>query len=107
MIDINQYDNITNVIVTMVTVLFSAGAWRFYEKKIKLRTEIESLDRTDQNMYRDDLRERVKRLEQLLSDSSDEKDVMIKQILTLTKEVSTLHVKVDFLSKDNERLKNK
>jgi uncharacterized coiled-coil DUF342 family protein len=57
-------------------------------------------------MYRDDLRERVKRLEQLLSDSSDEKDKMIEQILTLTKEVSTLHVKVDFLSKENERLKN-
>jgi hypothetical protein len=107
MIDMDQYDNITNVIVTMVTVLFSAGAWRFYEKKIKLRTEIESLDRTDQNMYRDDLRDRVKRLEKLLSDSSSEKDDMRDQILALTKEVSTLHVKVDFLGKENERLKNK
>jgi hypothetical protein len=58
-------------------------------------------------MYRDDLRDRVKRLEKLLVDSSEEKDIMRDQILSLTKEVSTLHVKVDFLEKENERLKNK
>ena len=57
-------------------------------------------------MYRDDLRDRVKRLEKLLSDSSQEKDIMRDQILSLTKEVSTLHVKVGFLEKENERLKN-
>jgi hypothetical protein len=102
-----QYDNIINVVVTMSTVLFSAGAWRFYERRIKLKTEIETLDRNDQNMYRDDLRERVKRLEQLLIDGNEEKTIMHDQILSLTKEVSTLHVKVDFLEKENERLKNK
>jgi|TARA_R110000796_G_scaffold185_15_gene770 hypothetical protein len=102
-----QYDNIINVVVTISTVLFSAGAWRFYERKIKLKTEIETLDRTDQNMYRDDLRERVKRLEQLLIDGNEEKTIMHDQILSLTKEVSALNVKVDFLEKENERLKNK
>ena len=62
----DQYDNITNVLVTVITVLFSAGAWRFYERRIKLQTELDTLERTDQNMYRDDLRDRVKRLEKLL-----------------------------------------
>tara|TARA_R110000796_G_scaffold15740_5_gene49963 strand:+ start:235 stop:549 length:315 start_codon:yes stop_codon:yes gene_type:complete len=102
-----QYDNLTNVLVTILTVLFSAGAWRFYERKIKLKTKLEALERTDQNMYRDDLRDRVKRLEQLLVDSSQEKDIMRDQILLLTKEVSTLNVKVDFLEKENTRLKKK
>jgi|TARA_R110000787_G_scaffold131369_1_gene243328 hypothetical protein len=102
----HQYDNITNVLVTVITVLFSAGAWRFYERRIKLKTKLETLERTDQNMYRDDLRDRVKRLEKLLSDSSQEKDIMRDQILSLTKEVSSLHVKVGFLEKENERLKN-
>ena len=58
-------------------------------------------------MYRDDLRERVKRLEQLLIDGNEEKTIMHDQILSLTKEVSALNVKVDFLEKENERLKNK
>lgn len=99
-------DNVTTVLVTVMTVLFSAGAWKFYEKRIKLKTELEREDRTDQNMYRDDLRDRVRRLEQLLTDSAIEKDVMREQILSLTKEVSALHVKVEYLEKENQRLKN-
>jgi hypothetical protein len=101
-----SYDNLTTVLVTMMTVLFSAGAWKFYEKRIKLKTDLEREDRTDQNMYRDDLRERVRRLEQLLTDGALEKDVMRDQILSLTKEVTALHVKVEYLEKENQRLKN-
>jgi len=101
-----SYDNVTTVVVTLITVLFSAGAWKFYEKRIKLKTELEREDRSDQNMYRDDLRDRVRRLEQLLTDSALEKDVMRDQILSLTKEVSALHVKVEYLEKENQRLKN-
>jgi hypothetical protein len=100
------FDNITTVVVTIITVLFSAGAWKFYEKKIKLKTDLEREDRTDQNMYRDDLRDRVKRLEQLLTDGAIEKNVMRDQILSLTKEVSSLQVKVEYLEKENQRLKN-
>ena len=101
-----SYDNVTTVLVTMMTVLFSAGAWKFYERRIKLKTDLEREDRTDQNMYRDDLRDRVRRLEQLLTDGAVEKDVMRDQILSLTREVSTLHVKVEYLEKENQRLKN-
>lgn len=102
-----QYDGIVNVLITMFTVLFSASAWKFYENKIKLKTDLETLERTDHNMYRDDLKDRVKRLEKLLVDGSEEKDIMRNQILELTKEVSMLHVKVDFLEKENDRLKSK
>jgi hypothetical protein len=103
----DPYTSVTNVVISVIAVLFSASAWKFYENKIKIKTKTETLVRTDHNMYRDDLRERVKRLEKLLVSSSEDKDVMHQQILELTKEVSTLHVKVDFLSKENERLKNK
>lgn len=99
-------DNISTVIVTVFTVLFSAGAWKFYETRMKLKARDAQDEKNDQNMYRDDLRERVKRLEQLLQESSEEKDEMRDQILGLTKEVSELRVKVSFLEKENERLKN-
>ena len=99
-------DNITTVIVTIVTVLFSAGAWKFYEARMKLKSEEKADEKTDQNMYRDDLRERVRKLETLLSESSDEKDKMRNQILELTGEVAELKTKVEFLEKENERLKN-
>lgn len=86
-------DNISTVLVTLFTVLFSAGAWKFYETKMKLKAKDAQDEKNDQNMFRDDLRERVKRLEQLLQESSEEKDEMRDQILSLTKEVSELVLK--------------
>jgi hypothetical protein len=83
-------DNITTAVVTLITVLFSAGAWKFYETKMKLKSELMKGEKTDQNMYRDDLRERVRNLERLLNVSADEKDEMRQQIF----------------EKENERLRN-
>ena len=98
-------DNLTTIIVTITTVLFSASAWQFYEKRMKMKSEEDKAVRSEQNMYRDDLKDRVKRLEQLLADSADEKDKMREQILALTEEVSELRVKVTFLEKENNRLR--
>jgi len=99
-------DSITTIIITLITVLTSAGAWRFYEKKMKLQAETDKSDKKEQNLYRDDLRDRVKKLEKLLEESSIEKDEMRDQILSLTQEVSELRTKVTFLEKENDRLKN-
>jgi hypothetical protein len=76
-------DNIATIIGTLATVLFSAGAWQFYEKRMKMKSEENKADRSEQNMYRDDLKQRVKRLEQLLEASAGEKDAMRAQILAL------------------------
>tara|TARA_R100000908_G_C3757008_1_gene151838 strand:+ start:1749 stop:2063 length:315 start_codon:yes stop_codon:yes gene_type:complete len=99
-------DSLTTVLVSLMTVLFSAGAWKFYEKRMALKHEETSDEKSEKNMYRDDLRERVRKLESLLEESSKEKDEMREQILSLTSEVSALQVKVDHLEKENQRLKN-
>ncbi len=62
---------------------------------------------SDGVQYRDDLKNRVSILESLLTKSSDEKDTLRDQVLALVAEVNTLRVKVEFLEKENERLKNK
>tara|TARA_R110001632_G_scaffold21167_3_gene62347 strand:- start:1841 stop:2155 length:315 start_codon:yes stop_codon:yes gene_type:complete len=99
-------DNITTIVVTLITVLSSAGLWKFFENKMKLKAEVEMSEKKEQNLYRDDLRDRVKKLEKLLAESSSEKDLMRKQILELSSEVSELRVKMQFLEKENDRLKN-
>ena len=99
-------DNITTVIVAVVTVLFSAGGWKFYETRMRLKNEKKKNEKDETNLYRDDLRKRVNKLEKLLEESSDEKDTMRNQILDLTEEVAELRTKVEFLEKENERLKN-
>jgi chromosome segregation ATPase len=99
-------DNITTIIVAVVTVLFSAGGWKFYETRMRLKNERSKNEKDETNLYRDDLRKRVNKLEKLLEESSGEKDKMRDQILALTEEVSQLRTKVEFLEKENERLKN-
>ena len=90
-------DSIYTVLITVVTVLGSASAWRFYEKRA-MRKE------RDEEFIRHDCRDRIAKLEVLLQESSKEKDDMRKTILTLTEKVSALTVKVEYLQKENTEL---
>lgn len=90
-------ESIYTVLITVVTVLGSASAWRFYEKRA-MRKE------RDEEFIRHDCRDRISKLEALLQESSKEKDDMRKTILTLTEKVSALTVKVEYLQKENTEL---
>jgi peptidoglycan hydrolase CwlO-like protein len=90
-------DSVWTVLITIVTVLGSTSAWRFYEKRA-MRKE------RDEDFVRDDCRDRISKLEALLQMSSKEKDDMRTTILSLTEKVSALTVKVEFLQKENSEL---
>lgn len=92
-----EIESLYTVIITVITVLGSAGAWRYYEKKADSK-------RDDENFMKYDCRERITKLETLLEKGSQEKDEMRETILELTKEVSELSVKVKFLEIENNRL---
>ena len=102
-------DNITQIIITVATVAGSAGIWKFFEARLKVKSEEKrsELQNSDGVQYRDDLKSRVRNLESLLATSADEKDELRDQVLALTQEVSALRVKVEYLEKENDRLKNK
>lgn len=88
---------IYTVLVTLLTVLGSASAWRYYEKRALNR------ERTE-NFMKDDCRERIIKMELLLERSSNEKEEMRSEILRLTSMVSELKVRVEFLEKENKEL---
>ena len=90
-------DSLWTVLITVVTVLGSASAWRFYEKRA-MRKE------RDDEFIRHDCKDRIAKLEVLLQESSREKDEMRATILKLTEQVSALAVKVEFLQKENSEL---
>lgn len=102
-------DNYIQIIVTIVGVLGSASIWKYMEARLKSKNESKKLDlqNNDGVQYRDDLKNRVRNLESLLAQASDDKDELRNQVLTLTAEVNSLRVKVEFLEKENDRLKNK
>jgi len=90
-------DNIYTVLMTAITVLGSAAAFRFYEKK-SMRKE------RDEEFIRHDCKDRISKLEALLERSATEKDELRTMVLGLTKEVAALTVKVEFLTAENNKL---
>lgn len=93
-------DNIWTVIVTAITVLGGTTAFRYYEKRAMYRER-------DADFIRHDCKDRISKLEALLAESSREKDEMRGLIIKLTAEVAELRTKVEFLSKENNKLKIK
>ena len=98
----------TEILITVITVAGSTGIWQFVSTRYKEKRAQEKFEtlNSDGVQYRDDLKHRVRNLEALLSQSSEEKDQMRQQVLALTAEVHALRVQVEFLEKENERLKN-
>lgn len=83
--------------MTAITVLGSAAAFRFYEKKAMHRER-------DEDFIRHDCKDRIAKLEALLVTSAREKDELRSMVLQLTKEVAALTVKVEFLTAENSKL---
>jgi hypothetical protein len=90
-------ENLYTVIISIVTVLGSAGAFRYYEKR-QMHKE------RDEDFIRHDCKDRISKLEVLLENSSKEKDEMRSTILKLTEQVAALAVKVEYLQKENAEL---
>lgn len=90
-------ENMYSVLITAITVLGGTGAWRYYEKRAL------SKDRDDE-FIRHDCKDRISKLEGLLEAAGREKDELRMMILGLTKEVAALSVKVEYLTKENDKL---
>ena len=90
-------ENIYSVLITAITVLSGTTAFRYYEKRAMRKEK-------DDEFIRHDCKDRISKLEALLDASSKEKDELRSMVLNLTKEVAALSVKVEFLTKENDKL---
>jgi chromosome segregation ATPase len=92
----------TQIVVTVIGVLGSASIWKYLEARLKASSESRKEIRQESEtvQFRDELKNRVQRLEQLLEESN-------AKVLELTAAVGRLETEVHFLTKENERLKNK
>tara|TARA_R110002074_G_scaffold128050_2_gene268210 strand:- start:308 stop:607 length:300 start_codon:yes stop_codon:yes gene_type:complete len=93
-------ENLTTIIISLITVLFGGGAWKFYEFLVKKKSENKQLERSEKTMYRDDLRNRVDKLE-------EDKEECQKSLMDISNKLSSLSTKVEFLQKENSELKIK
>jgi len=91
-------ENLTTIIITIITLAFSGGAWKFYEMMVKNKRADKSDEKSENNIFRDDLISRVKKLE-------SEKEECMKSLMKISNDLSSLKTKVEFIEKENERLK--
>jgi hypothetical protein len=90
-------ENLYSVLITAITVLGGTGAWRYYEKRALTKER-------DDEFIRHDCKDRISKLEGLLEAAGREKDELRMMVLELTKEVAALGVKVEYLTKENDKL---
>jgi peptidoglycan hydrolase CwlO-like protein len=90
-------ENLYSVLITAITVLGGTGAWRYYEKRAINKEK-------DEEFIRHDCKDRISKLEGLLEAAGKEKDELRMMVLELTKEVAALGVKVEYLTKENDKL---
>ena len=97
-------ESVITIAITLITVLGSAGAWKFYDGRLNKINDQRKIEREDENLYREDLRNRINNLEQLLIESAKEKSKMVDTIIHLTRQVATLETQVKYLVKENDIL---
>jgi len=90
-------ENLYSVLITAITVLGGTGAWRYYEKRALSKER-------DDDFIRHDCKDRISKLEGLLEAAAKEKDELRGMVLELTREVAALGVKVEFLTRENDKL---
>jgi len=90
-------ENLYSVLITAITVLGGTGAWRYYEKRALSKER-------DDDFIRHDCKDRISKLEGLLEAAARVKDELSGMVLELTREVAALGVKVEFLTRENDKL---
>ncbi len=77
----------TTIITTLLTCVFGAGAWKFYTYVVKSKAKQRTETMDQHNVYRDDLRKRVEKLE-------TDKDNCIDELSELKAVVAALSMKM-------------
>ena len=97
---------IATVFITLITVLGSSAAWKYYEKKLSYRLQEKKLEEIEDTMHITDLRKRIEKLEKLLEMASEEKDDLRNEIIKLTAATSTMKTELEYLLKENKLLRD-
>jgi len=95
-------DNNTQIILAIVTLLGSAGIWKYAEARLRVKAELKREEKSDSDtvLYRDDLKKRVEEMDAALKEAH-------KELLELTQKVAKLETENTFLRREIDILKSK
>ena len=95
-------DNTTQIVLAIVTLLGSAGIWKYAEARLRVKAELKKEEKSESDtiLYRDDLRRRVEDMDNALKEAH-------KELLELTQKVAKLETENTFLRREIDILKSK
>lgn len=97
----------TTLIAAIFTALAGSKLWDWLQKRGELNLAKEKLSDEKLAEYRDDLRERVAKLEGLIDSQQSERIALLQQIGQLNAELAAMKVKLEFLVNENTQLKDR
>lgn len=98
-------DDLSTLLITVVTVFTSTAAWRYYERRANAKERNDDREHLDELQYRNDLRERVRMLELMLKDMQTENTSLRDELRELTRQVATQSARIQYLERENQQLK--
>jgi len=95
-------DNSTQIVLAVVTLLGSAGIWKYAEARLRVKAELKKEEKSESDtvLYRDDLKNRVEEMDKALKEAH-------KELLELTQKVAKLETENTFLRREIDILKSK
>jgi len=95
-------DNSTQIVLAIVTLLGSAGIWKYAEARLRVKAELKKEEKSESDtvLYRDDLKKRVEEMDVALKEAN-------KELLALTEKVAKLETENTFLRREIDILKSK
>ena len=97
-----SWEAFTQVALTLLGVMSSTTAWKFYERRVASKaredSEVRKNAHDDHVTVRDDLRERVASLETKLEAEYREKVDLLKSLAELKAQVAELKTKLELMS---------
>ena len=100
-------DTPQTILITLITAVTSAGAWQFYQSRLKMKHAETQAEKAERTMFRDDLRERVVILEQKLEQAQADKEELNLQLGKVLGELREYKVRLELLEEENELLRNR
>ena len=94
-------NNIEQFLITITAIAGSAGLWKFFESRLKIKSEQrrEEMQQNDGIQYREDLKDRVEKMSLALEDANSKILELTQKVAELETENRYLHREVDILKR--------
>ena len=85
------------ILLAVIASLSGTGAWNYYKARLDTKAKEIEIQRKDVNLFRDDLRERVVKLETKVEECENSKEELLKEIMTVRESLAEFKTRVSFL----------